>query len=254
MFRVFPVPIFQDNYVWVIQTYRDCILVDPGYAEPVLYALNQRGLTPTALLITHKHWDHISGIQAIVDRYPIPVYGPQCLGIQQITHPVTEARDIQFQSIDATVLACPGHTVEHLAYYFSHQNALFSGDTLFSAGCGRIFDGTVEELYRSLCNLKALPADTCIYATHEYTLGNLAFAQAVEPNNAEIERYRIKCQRLRQRSTPTLPTVIGIEQKINPFLRVHLDIVRRAAEAFAGKPLNNELEVFRVLRLWKDTF
>lgn len=247
-------PIFENNYIWLIMnSVRDKVIaVDPGDASPLIDYLNVNQIKLEAIFVTHHHRDHTGGIQDLKKQYDVQVYGPQHESIDGITDHVAEGSCIElpFLASSFSVLDIPGHTLGHIAYYV--PGFLFCGDTLFSAGCGRLFEGTAEQMYRSLQKIAALPDDTKLYCTHEYTLQNLKFAQLVEPHNADIQVKIHHVQALRQANFPSLPALLGEEKKINPFLRCHVPEVVASAEQYAGSPLNNAVEVFRVLRAWKD--
>ncbi len=255
MTAVLHVPAFEDNYIWLICGDRDGVaIVDPGEAEPVRAALDRLGRTPVAILCTHHHGDHVGAITELVADYPMPVYGPAHEAIPGLTHPVSGKDEVVLPALDLTlrVIDVPGHTAGHIAYY--GNGLLFCGDTLFSAGCGRLFEGTAEQMCHSLQQLAALPADTLVFCAHEYTESGLHFALAVEPGNAEARRYLDEVIVLRQHHRPSLPSTIGRERAVNPFLRGGQSQVRASAEAFAHQPLTSECEVFGALRRWKDSF
>lgn len=255
MLRISPIPAFTDNYIWCLQHEDTCVVVDPGDAAPVLTQLNSLGLNLSAILITHHHWDHTNGIDTLLARFPgIPVYGPVSDKISQITHPLSQGDTVTLPSLDVTfeVFEVPGHTLDHIAYY--GQNALFCGDTLFSGGCGRLFEGTPAQMHASLGVLAELPEATRVYCTHEYTQANLAFALAVEPDNKHLLAYRDEVARKRAGDTPSLPSSIGREKAINPFLRVKENGLKSSVEQQAGKDLHTDADVFAALRGWKDNF
>jgi hydroxyacylglutathione hydrolase len=256
MATVLHVPAFEDNYIWLIRG-RDpkrVAIVDPGDADPVLTALEREGLTPVAILCTHHHGDHVEGVPALTERYPVPVYGPAAERIPGLTHPVRGGERIEPDGLGLTfdVLSVPGHTAGHVAYY--GNGCLFCGDTLFSAGCGRLFEGTAAQMHTSLMCLASLPEETLVYCAHEYTAANLRFALAVEPGNKDTRSHRDTVLGWRARNRPTLPSTIGLEKRINPFLRVQSRAVRLAAERHADQTLDREDEVFAVVRRWKDGF
>ncbi len=253
------IPAFSDNYIWLLQDSpaRRCAVVDPGDAAPVSAWLQQHpDWQLTEILITHHHQDHIGGAlqlkQATGARISSPAHpdmpwADQCLaGDQQL--------DILGQPV--RVLAVPGHTLEHLAYFMEIQPApvLFSGDTLFAAGCGRLFEGRPEQMLDSLRQLAALPADTQVYCAHEYTLGNLHFALAVEPDNPDIRQRLAEVTRLRQAGRISLPSSLSAERATNPFLRCQQASVRQAARVRGAAGNASETEIFTTLRAWKDHF
>ncbi len=247
-----PVPAFQDNYIWLARNPASphCLVVDPGDPEPVIAHLERSGLMPAAILVTHHHRDHTGGILTLVERYRIPVYGPAREPIPGRSEGLAEGDEVDAAGLRLRVLEVPGHTLGHLAY--AGDGIVFTGDTLFTAGCGRLFEGEPEQMLQSLKKIAALPDTTWVYCAHEYTLDNLRFAQVVEPENPAI-RARIDRERARrQRGEPTVPAPLLLERDTNPFLRTHVPSVRAAAEAHAGRPLKEEHEVFAVLRSWKD--
>ena len=250
-----PLPAFDDNYIWLVTRpgRRQALVVDPGDDEPVIQALDQRGLELNAILITHKHGDHTGGIRALKARWPhAQVHGPAHEPIPTLDRGHGEGDRLQIATLDLSfeVLEVPGHTEGHLAY-FGH-GLLFCGDTLFTGGCGRVFSGTFEQLADSLRRLAALPGDTQVHCAHEYTLANLGFAQWVEPHNPALRRRREEAQRLRAASLPTVPSSLAEELATNPFLRTGEPQVIAAAEAWAGHPLTDHRAVFKALRQWKD--
>lgn len=255
MMEVRRIHAFDDNYIWLIGCKNNphVAIVDPGDAEPVIEYLEEQSLTPVAILITHHHGDHTGGIAELHKRYPMPVYGPAHERIQGLTHPVSEGDVITIEScqLNFQVMDTPGHTRGHVVYV--GHNALFCGDTLFTAGCGRLFEGTPEQMYTSLEKLRALPDETQVYCAHEYTQANLAFAVVAEPENPAI-RSRLEAVRTaRSTHQDTVPAPLGLEKETNPFLRSHVPALVRAAENFAGHPLPTPSEVFATVRHWKDT-
>lgn len=245
---------FEDNYIWVLRGARTdrVAVVDPGEAEPVLALLAREGLALAAILCTHHHGDHVGGVEALRAHAPVPVYGP--VRIAAVDRPVRDGERVPLDDLGVTltVLEVPGHTRDHVAY--AGEGLLFCGDTLFSAGCGRLFEGTPEQMHRSLSRLAALAPDTAVYCGHEYTVANLRFALAVEPDNRAARDHLAECERRRARGLPTLPSTLGLERCINPFLRTAEPGVRAAAEARAGRSLRAEADVFGEIRRWKDVF
>ena len=257
MLDVSPVRAFSDNYFWLIRTPGDpggAAVVDPGDARPVEAALEQHGLKLRAILVTHHHLDHVGGVAELAARHGAEVYGParerMPCEVQTLDDGDTVRRDDL--GLEFSVMAVPGHTLGHIAYH--GHDALFCGDTLFSAGCGRLFEGTPAQMHDSLARLAALPEATRVFCAHEYTLSNLRFAAAVEPGNADVIRTLEAVRELRSRDEITLPTTLRRERRINPFLRCREPAIRAAAEAHAGSTLHGPAEVFAVLRAWKDGF
>jgi len=248
---------FEDNYIWLIRGHSrtHTLIVDPGDAGPVLGALEAMQLSPRAILCTHHHGDHVGGVQDLVRVFPqLPVYGPGNENIAGITHPVSDgdAVDVLDLGLRFAVLSVPGHTRGHVAYY--GHGWLFCGDTLFSAGCGRLFEGTAAQMHSSLKRLAALPGETRVYCAHEYTLANLRFASTVEPDNPAIPAWREICRQQLGQGHPSLPSTIARERGVNPFLRASEPAIRAAAEKHAGHDLGDEVSVFAAVRLWKDKF
>lgn len=254
MDQVLHVEAFSDNYIWLIVRAGAAAIVDAGDEEPVFRALEAGGFAPAAVLCTHHHWDHTGANRDLLARYDLPVYGPAAERIPGCSRALADGDHVRLSELDLelAVLAVPGHTRGHIAYY--GEGMLFCGDTLFSAGCGRLFEGSAEEMYASLQRLAALPDETLIYCAHEYTAANLRFAAAVEPDNPAVRRRAAEVARLRAAGRPSLPSPLGAEKTFNPFLRCHVPAVRAAAETHAGRPLASPVEVFRVLRAWKDRF
>ncbi len=256
MIHAHPIKAYHDNYIWCLSTAtarEQVVVVDPGDAQPVRDVLAHDGRQLAAILVTHHHWDHIDGIDDLLSDHAVPVYGPASRLIPQITHPLQETDTITpIPGLQLTTVAVPGHTLDHLAYI--GEGLLLAGDTLFSAGCGRLFEGSPEQMYHSLSRFALLPATTRLCCSHEYTLDNLAFAIHVEPDNPAI-RQRIETVRhLRRQGLPSLPSDLRCERQTNPFLRCHVTTVMAAAERHAGRSLDNPVEVFAVLRAWKDGF
>lgn len=251
-------PAFADNYIWMLHDGTQAVVVDPGDAAPVRAALDAQGLALAGILVTHHHPDHVGGIAALRPLLKGPVYGP---AREAIPGPFTPLRDgdvIDVMGLRFRVLDVPGHTAGHIAYLQEADTALsapllFCGDTLFSAGCGRLFEGTPAQMHDSLARLAALPADTQVCCTHEYTLSNLRFAAAVEPGNTARAEYEQRCRALRAADTPTLPSSIGLERQINPYLRCDAPEVVAAARTH-GAVSDEPVAVFATLREWKNRF
>jgi len=256
--HIHPILALRDNYIWIIHDTVHAAIVDPGDAIPVLSYLESHGLLLTAILITHHHSDHTGGNSQLLKQFDVPVYGPHQENIPTVTQSLQEGDRISLQPLDVTldIIEIPGHTRGHLAYYGSYQqkNVLFCGDTLFCCGCGRVFEGTPQQLYDSLQKLAALPDNTQVYCTHEYTLGNIDFARFVEPDNTDLKKLEYRAKQQRQNHSPTLPTDIATEKMCNPFLRCHIPEIINQAEHQTGKKLTSTVEVFTALRAWKNIF
>jgi len=256
MISIKPLPALNDNYIWIIinEAQRCAAIVDPGDAKPVLSFLKANQLQLSAILITHHHWDHTQGIDAILSEWPVPVYAGANEPVPQRTIAVQDDDQFQIPGLDVTlnVIDTPGHTAGQVNY--TGFGSVFTGDTLFTGGCGRIFEGTADELYHSLQKLARLPNDTLVYCGHEYSVANLNFAKAVEPNNASITQRIEQCVALRKNNQPTVPTTIATELATNPFLRCNQEDVIASASAYANTPLTNPVDVFTTLRAWKDQF
>lgn len=249
-----PLPAFTDNYIWTLRRGDEAIVVDPGDGAVVQRFLDAESLRLAAIVITHHHPDHTGGIGLLRGRWDVPVYGPRAEQekIAGLTQLLDDGDHIELFGERYTVIAVPGHTLGHIALYGAGR--LFCGDTLFSAGCGRLFEGTPAQMHASLQRLAALPAQTAVYCTHEYTQANLAFAHAVEPDNADLQRRTVEVQGLRSDGRTSLPSTIALEQLHNPFLRCESDAVRASATRHAGHPLRDAVDVFSALRSWKDGF
>ena len=256
MLIVTPLRAFKDNYVWLLHR-PDCsaaVVFDPGEAAPVVAALEQHGLKLAAIIVTHHHWDHVNGVSEIVKRYSVPVYGPGTESIPERTHAVGDGDVLRIAELELKLhaLLVPGHTSGPIAYHA--EDCVFTGDTLFTAGCGRLFEGTPEQMYRSLSKLAALPAQTQVYCGHEYTLANLRFAAAVEPDNSATAARLRETERLYRLGQPAVPALLATETETNPFLRCQLPSVRLAAERHCGRSLSDPAAVFAVIREWKNQF
>jgi len=251
-----PVRAFADNYIWMIlnDTRSHCAIVDPGDSGPVIQWLEREGVEPVALLITHHHGDHVGGIRGLLSRFPqLEVYGPASERIPAITRSLREDDVVNLDSLGAEfrVLDVPGHTAGHIAYL--GEGVLFCGDTLFAGGCGRVFDGTFQQLCNSLKKIRELPGDTLVYCAHEYTLDNLGFAKWVEPSNPDLLARDNQDMALQEEGIPTVPSRLSLEKATNPFLRIDVPGVIQRAEEHAGRPLTDACSVFTVLRQWKDS-
>ncbi|AMO21622.1 hydroxyacylglutathione hydrolase [Ramlibacter solisilvae] len=253
--KLIPLPAFQDNYLWLLHDGQRALVVDPGDAQPVMAFLQSEGLQLEAILVTHHHPDHIGGVDALRAATGARVWGPARERIPQPLTPLSEGDRLTLLGLEFTVLDVPGHTAGHVAYYcesLDRRPLLFCGDTLFSGGCGRLFEGTPAQMLASLDKLAALPADTRVCCTHEYTLSNLKFARAVEPDNLELIDYAARCESLRAQGLPTLPSSIGLERQINPFLRSREEGVAQAARAHGAAAVDDAVAVFATLRQWKN--
>ena len=255
MIQISALPAFTDNYIWLLQDHRTqrCVVVDPGDAAPVLAWLDAHpGWVLSDILITHHHHDHVGGVERLKQLSGATVYGPASENIPARDVALKDNDSVSVLGWDFDVYAVPGHTLGHIAYY--HHGLLFCGDTLFAAGCGRLFEGTPEQMHHSLSRLAALPEDTLVYCTHEYTLSNLKFAAAVEPGNADIAARLEKVTRQRQNGVMTLPSTLALEKLTNPFLRTTETLVTQKVDERDGAQNRGPSEVFAALRAWKDTF
>ncbi len=253
-FEVVPLRAFKDNYIWTLRNRRYAAAVDPGDAQPVLDYLQREQLELCAILATHHHADHVGGVAGLLARQAVPVHGPRGEPISTLTHPVGEGDAVEIPELGLrfSVLDIPGHTRAHIAYYGA--NSLFCGDTLFACGCGRVFEGTAQQMVESLAKLAALPDETLVYSGHEYTLANIDFAKAVEPNNEELLARAVTEAQKRKNAQPTLPSTIGREKKTNPFLRCGEAAVIAAANKYLAARARDPVEVFTAIRQWKNRF
>ena len=250
-------PAFTNNYIWMLHDGRQAVVVDPGESAPVVAALDARQLTLAAILVTHHHGDHVGGVDALRSRLHGPVYGPKRERIPQPYSPLIDGDSVDVLGMRFEVIDVPGHTSGHIAYFSAATGAdapiLFCGDTLFSGGCGRLFEGTPAEMHHSLSRLAALPGATRVCCAHEYTLSNLEFARAVEPVNADLVAYTTWCEAQRAKGLPTLPASIARERQVNPFLRCDAPAVAKSARAH-GADSDEPVAVLTALRQWKNDF
>ena len=258
MMNIAPIPAFTDNYIWMIQSENNnqVFVVDPGDAMVVEHTLKANKLELAGILVTHHHHDHTGGIKQLIQNRNIPVYSPENKAISFVTQPVKEGDRVNILGTSFEVLTTPGHTLDHIVYFTSELKipALFCGDTLFAGGCGRLFEGSAEQMHESLTKLGLLPKKTRVYCAHEYTLANLNFALAVEPHNQKLHQQISRCSDLRQQNLPTLPSSIGVELNTNPFMRCDQSTVIAAAKHRSSDEIPNASSVLRVIRAWKDEF
>jgi hydroxyacylglutathione hydrolase len=255
---IIPLNAFSDNYIWLITNGTHAMVVDPGQAAPVQHALSERNLSLVAILLTHHHQDHVGGVAELVAQTGAKVYGPagEVLPICDVA--LVEGDHISDLDLQLSlfVLDVPGHTAGHIALAgeIAGQPVLFCGDTLFAAGCGRLFEGTPAQMDESLAKLAALPAATAVYCAHEYTLSNMRWARVVEPDNQTLQSWQARAEQQRAEGQPTLPSSIGQELSCNPFLRARQPAVAHAAAQWAARTLDDPVEVFAALREWKNNF
>ncbi|CAB3715865.1 hydroxyacylglutathione hydrolase [Trinickia soli] len=255
-----PVPAFADNYIWLVSDGRDAVAVDPGEAAPVGAYLAERGWRLSAILLTHHHADHVGGVADLIGDTPIPVYGPAAEAIPVVTHALSGGDRVRLSAphLDLEVLDVPGHTRGHIAYFEAGAGAtpphVFCGDTLFACGCGRLFEGTPAQMLASLDALAALPGETRVHCAHEYTLSNIRFALACDPDNERLQAWRDEASALRERSVPTLPTTIAHERAVNPFLRADDPAVRDTLAEQLHETVPDRLAAFTLMREWKNRF
>jgi hydroxyacylglutathione hydrolase len=264
LLQVWPIPAFDDNYIWCIHDGQSALVVDPGESAPVLRYLEQQKLRLTGILVTHHHADHTGGILELLRSLgeDLPVYGPANSEIPGRTQVAMEGDKIEIAAprLSLKVFEVPGHTLDHIAYFANMQAnvlepMLFCGDTLFASGCGRLFEGSPTQMSHSLAKFAALPKNTLVYCTHEYTLSNIRFALAAEPNNTNLIAWSEKAEALRDQNLPTLPTTIGQELQVNPFMRCdQADLIAAAIKKSGQNDLPTPAHVLAVIRAWKDRF
>ena len=253
-YEVVPLRAFADNYIWIIRDAGHAAVVDPGDAQPVLDYLQREKLELVAILNTHHHADHIGGNAALLARTAVPVFGPHDERIPEVTVRLADGQRFVLPhfNIDMETLEIPGHTRSHIAFHGGGM--LFCGDTLFAAGCGRLFEGTPRQMHDSLTRLSRLDDATRVYCGHEYTLANLKFARAAEPDNPRLPELEARMQALRASDQPTLPSTIGQEKATNPFLRVTEPAIIHSASTRAAKKLTDPVSVLAQIRDWKNSF
>lgn len=251
------VPAFDDNYLWIIHDGKHAVAVDPGDADAILAALAQHHLELSAIVLTHHHADHIGGVPGLLRHAAVPVYGPANDNIAAVTHSLHQGDQLRLPGVDLTleVIAVPGHTLGHIAYFAPGQHWLFCGDTLFAGGCGRLFEGTPGQMLASLDKLAALPDDTMVYCAHEYTLSNLRFALEAEPENTLLQQRMRDEQAKRQHGLPTVPSLLQLEKQTNPFLRSReAGVIARLLACGKIPALQDEVAHFAALRVWKNHY
>jgi hydroxyacylglutathione hydrolase len=253
---VVPIPAFTDNYLWLIHNGNHAAVVDPGDAAPVLATLDAHRLSLVAILLTHHHADHVGGVPSLLQRFKVPVFGPRTESIRNITAPLAEGDLAVIPELNLTlsVLDVPGHTRGHIAYVATNQGWLFCGDTLFAGGCGRLFEGTPEQMLASLTKLASLPDATQVYCAHEYTMANLRFAQEVEPSNQAIHARIQSEQGKRDQGKPTVPSTIGLEKLTNPFLRHQEPAIIKSLISGGRLAQSEPVASFAALREWKNSY
>lgn len=263
LLNVTPIAAFSDNYIWLLECNetKQAVVIDPGDSRAVLEHLQQRQIELTGIWITHHHPDHVGGVELLQKQSPVAVWGPLGSPAQALFgHTLSAGQEVAIGPHRFTVLAIPGHTLDHIAYYSPSSSMLFCGDTLFAGGCGRVFEGTFEQMHSSLQQLAALPQETAVYCAHEYTLANLIFARAADPNNIALKERQRHAVSLRESDIPTLPSTIGLELTTNPFLRCQLETMAQTlAEplqnaGFDSAQLATGAQRFAALRQWKDNF
>ena len=254
--QVTAIPAFNDNYLWLIHDQEYAAIVDPGDSAVVEAALVRLQLRLATILLTHHHADHAGGVTELLSHWPVPVYGPAGERIPGVTHPLRENDQVRLSSplLQLSVLDVPGHTAGHIAYVAQKEGWLFCGDTLFAGGCGRLFEGTAQQMTQSLAKLTALPDETKVYCAHEYTVSNLRFAVAAEPHNPYTAKRLADAQELRHRGLATVPSTIGEEKRTNPFLRYREKPIADLLKASGRLQKDDPIAIFSALREWKNVF
>ena len=253
MLSVEPIKAYTDNYIWLVSTNEGSIVVDPGESKEILNLIDNNKIDLKGVLITHHHYDHTNGLLDLTNKMNLEVYGPK--KIEGINNIVKESDKFSLIGIDFEVIEIPGHTLDHLAFYSSNNKdpILFCGDTLFAGGCGRVFEGTFEQMFKSLKKISNYPKETKIFCGHEYTLSNLKFALEVDEDNKQLADEYINVKKLISSDIPSLPTNLNKELKLNPFLRCNeINIKNKVIDKF--DIIDDELEIFTALRKWKDNF
>jgi hydroxyacylglutathione hydrolase len=256
LMKLIPLPALTDNYIWMLHDGENALVVDPGVAQPVLEALALEGLKLQGILITHHHGDHTGGVAELRQATGAQVFGPAKEQVPEPLVKLSQGNSAHLLGLEFQVIDVPGHTAGHIAFYCKAADGvplLFCGDTLFSGGCGRLFEGTPAQMLSSLQTLAALPANTRVCCTHEYTLSNLKFAREVDPNNTELENYQQHCLTLRSKNLPTLPSSMALEMAINPFLRSTSPAVLASVERFDAEGFATNGS-FATLRTWKNQY
>jgi hydroxyacylglutathione hydrolase len=254
--QVTAIPAFADNYLWLIHNELHAVVVDPGDAGSINEALDSRQLTLVAILLTHHHADHVGGVGQLLNRWNVPVYGPAKEKITGVNHSLSENDSVNFAQLGLTlhVLDVPGHTAGHIAYVEHDQHWLFCGDTLFAGGCGRLFEGAAEQMTQSLAKFTVLADDFKVYCAHEYTVSNLRFAVAVEPNNTALSTRLSSAQVARDRGESTVPSTLGEEKQTNPFLRYDQPAIIQTLREMGKLNSDEPVAAFAALREWKNSF
>ena len=255
MIKIESIEAFTDNYIWLVTTNEGSIVIDPGESSKTINFIKDNQLNLKAILITHHHFDHTGGINEILSHFPVDVFGPFDNGIENINKKLKDGDKINTIGIEFEIIEIPGHTLDHIAFYSENNGSpiLFCGDTLFAGGCGRVFEGTFDQMYESLNKLKILPDNTSVYCGHEYTLSNLIFAIEAEPfNQNTLSRYN-EVLKLREKGSPSIPSLLSTELKTNPFLRSDVKEVQENI-SIKFKTAKEPKEIFKALRSWKDNF